>query len=362
MRKFYPGITVFKFAGALLVLFAHAMYFSYMTNETPSELASFAALASRVVVPCFYAIAGFLAYKGWTHAERPGAYVRRYMLRIGILYGCFCLLFAAQHIIPALVSGGFTVGNLVLQGKILFMVVFVSGPYVHLWFIPPLLFGIASSYWLLRKGNARVAALLILAGYSLCQFTSGSLRFVFEGGMDGFLGVRLEHWNYADLAITNHIGFGLTFVFAGALAARYEEWFLALRAGRWTIIALALAAAEVGLLLAVSEWTTEYKLIFSILPLTLLLFRGVLRIRSRFATIYHRTLSLFSVVTYISHILFMQANRFLFGWELGAMAFSEHALQFALTLAECTLLTYAIIRWTRRTADARRSAEVAHSA
>lgn len=30
MRKYYPGITLFKLAGSLLVLIAHIMLFRYM--------------------------------------------------------------------------------------------------------------------------------------------------------------------------------------------------------------------------------------------------------------------------------------------------------------------------------------------
>ncbi|MEK3883003.1 acyltransferase [Paenibacillus sp. PL2-23] len=363
MRTFYPGITVFKFAGALLVLFAHAMYFSYMTETTPSQLMSFAALALRVVVPCFYVIAGFLAYKGWNRAERPVEYVRRYVVRIGLLYGIFCLLFTVQHIVPGLISGGLTVGNMILQAKIWLVAVFVSGPYVHLWFLPPLLSGMLAAYWLLRKGGTRLAIGLVLAGYSLCQFSSGSLRFMFSGAMDGFLGIRLEIWDFIDLTLTNHVGFGLTFVCAGALAARLEERLMTMRALRWIIPTFALAAAEIVLLLSVSEWTTEYKLVFAILPLTLLLFRGVLHIRSEFATAHHRTLSLFSIVTYVSHILFMQANRHVFGWELTEMTMLEDALQFLLTLAQCTLLTYAILLLTRRRkGEAPRTPEFAQGA
>jgi hypothetical protein len=334
MRKFYPGITVFKFAGAILVLLGHAMFISLLEGASNKTM-SFMMLLSGVIVPCFYVIAGFLAYKGWSHAARSEAYVKRYLLRIGVMYAFFCLLFTLQYSVSALVLDGFHPSNLILQAKIWFMGVFVNGPYYHLWIIPPLLFGVAASYWLLKKMPARSIVWICFAGYTVCQFTSGSLRFLFGGAMDGFLGLSLEQWNHLDLAMTRYIGFGLTFVTAGAVIAKYEERFLRLRVRR-----------VVMPLFILMDWTTEYKLAFTLLPLTLLLFYVVLRMQSRIA--YHRQLRLFSVVAYLSHVLFIQVNDLLFGWKTGDMLFSEYVARGLLTLAECVLLTYVISRMARR--------------
>ncbi|RIX49375.1 acyltransferase [Paenibacillus nanensis] len=347
MRKFYPGITIFKFAGAIMVLLGHALLISLL-EETGSETMSFVALLTRVIVPCFYVIAGFLAYKGWSHAARSETYLKRYLIRIAVMYSFFCLLFTLQHNVSALLRDGFHAGNLWLQAKIWFMAVFVNGPYYHLWFIPPLLFGVAASYWLIKNLPARSIVWICLAGFVLCQFTSGSLRFLFGGMMDGFLGISLEQWNYLDLVLTQYIGFGLTFVAAGAVIAKYEERFLRLRARRAVMPLCVLIVIELAMLLTTSDWTNEYKLAFTLLPLTILLFYGVLRMRSRFATVYHRQLSLFSIVTYLSHALFMQANDWVFGWKTGDMLVSEYVARGVLTIAECILLTYVIYRGIRR--------------
>lgn len=348
MRKFYPGITVFKFAGAILILLAHSLFIPLLSAGAGSKTMSFAMLLARVIVPCFYVISGFLAYKGWSHAAHSGAYVRRYLIRIGIMYAFFCLLFTLQFNVSALLLDGFHLSNLFLQAKIWVMAVFVNGPFVHLWFIPPLMFGVAASHWLLRKKPARTVVWICLAGYAACQFTSGSLRFLFGGSMDGFLGFSLEQWNYFDLAWTQYIGFGLTFVTAGAIIAKYEERFLRLRVRRVFLPLGILVLIELVMLLATSQWSTEYKLTFTLLPLTLLLFYGVLQIQSSFAAAYRHQLSFFSVVTYVSHILFMQANGLLFGWKSGDMQFIEHVAQSLLTLTECIALTYALSRMMRR--------------
>src|SRR5690349_3999591 len=112
MRTFYPGITLFKLAGAILVLAGHALLIpSMMVMELP-PLASFLMLEGRVVVPVFYVVSGFLLYKGWSHARNPASYVRRYGVRIATVYAVFCLLFVLEFNVPALLKGGWGFANL----------------------------------------------------------------------------------------------------------------------------------------------------------------------------------------------------------------------------------------------------------
>lgn len=75
-------------------------------------------------MPCFYVIAGFLAYKGWSHAASSRLYMQKYLTRLFIIYCFFCCIFAAESIVPKLINGGLTAGNLIVHtffGHILFM-------------------------------------------------------------------------------------------------------------------------------------------------------------------------------------------------------------------------------------------------
>lgn len=360
MRTFYPGITIFKLAGAILVLVAHSLLIPSMTALELPPLASFLMLESRVVVPCFYVVSGFLLYKGWTHADKPAVYVRRYILRIAAVYAVFCLLFAFEFIVPALASRGWGLSNLALQSKIMVMAVFVNGPLIQLWFIPPLLFGACASYWLLGRLSLRAMVILIASAYVLIQLFSGSLLgvFGFGGGVDGVAdagaGAGAEEpmdsaadtpLGYAVLWATRYIGFGLTFVAIGALIARYEERFLGMKLGAALLGAAALTIVETALLASFAPWSNAYKLTFGILPNTALLFYGVLRIRNSAIAVHHRLLNLFSIVAFAGHIPFMRLNAWLLGWGgTLELVLWQQALQTLLTFAECVALTMLLHR------------------
>lgn len=350
MRKFYPGITLFKLAGAILVLASHALFIPSITAMELPDAASFLMLESRIVVPCFYVVSGFLLYNGWSHAAKPAAYVRRYLIRIALVYAALCLLFVFEHIVPALLQGGFGLSNLFLQAKILAMAVFVNGPLIQLWFIPPLLFGAAASYWMLNRLKPGMIIAVLAAAYLAIQFISGSLLSVSEAWVEGSTLL-----SYGVTAATRYIGFGLTFVTIGALLAKYEEKLQHLNVRTFAAAAITLAAAETALLIAFAPWTDAYKLTVAIVPNTMLLFYGVLRIRSSAITAHHKLFNLFSIVTFLAHIPFMRLNGWLFGWSMSMEAATwQLTLQTMLTFVECAALTLIL---HRRSAAARAQTE-----
>ncbi|WP_138756495.1 acyltransferase family protein [Paenibacillus sinopodophylli] len=352
MRKFYPGITLFKLAGSLLVLTAHVMLFRYVALMPGQAVIQFTSLATRVVVPCFYVVAGFLAYKSWCHAENPHAYMLQYLKRIGMIYSLFCCIFIATFIIPKLVSDGFTAANLFIQAKVLVIAFFLNGPFIQFWFIPPLVFGLLAAYWLIRKQYIRLAVSLALAGFVIMQFVSGSLKTVLGISAESFSSIDSAYIEYLYLFATRYIGFGLTFVIAGVLIAKYEEWFLQLQIKRLLLFAFILTTMETLLLLQLSEWTTDYKLAFSMLPNTLIIFYGILHIQSQTVHKFNKAIGLFSVVMFFGHILFMQANMRLFGWSAMSMSVLADFLLLLLTIAECVAVTI-FIRIGARLRDAR---------
>ncbi|MDQ6419982.1 acyltransferase [Paenibacillus sp. LHD-117] len=338
MRQFYPGITLFKLAGALFVLVAHALLIPSMAGMELSPLASFLMLAGRIVVPCFYVVSGFLLYKGWSHSANPVAYVKRYIVRIAAFYAVFCLLFAFEFIVPALARGGIGISNLFLQAKIMFMAVFVNGPMIQLWFIPPLLFGAAAAYWMLNKLPVRKVLILTASAYVVIQLLSGSFL-----GMTAAL-PDTAPLHYMELGLTRYLGFGLTFVVMGALIAKYEERFLRLRIRRAIVLSIAFTITETVLLVSFADWTDAYKLTFGMIPNTALLFYGVLRVRSSTMTAHHRFIHLFSIVAFVGHIPFMRLNGLILGWGSSELDLWQQVLQTALTIAQCAALSVFIHR------------------
>lgn len=342
MRRYYPGITIFKLAGAVLVLLAHIMLNRYMGLMPEQHVLQFVMLNLRVIVPCFYVIAGFLAYKGWVNASDPKAYIRRYITRIMMMYSFFCLLFVAEYIIPALLSNGLSLANLFLQAKILFMTVFLNGPYIQLWFIPPLLFGIIVSYWFFEKQYYRFLIYLTLIGFFISQLLSGSLRPILVAILGNGIMEDSTILSYIVLFVSRYFGFGLTFVFVGVILAKSEDKFLR---SNWRIILYAglfLAVIESIWLINRSEWNTNYTLVFSILPNTIIVFYGVLHLRSQSIQVYHKAINRFSIVTFCCHIPFMKLNLFVLGWVTVSMSVLQDLVYLLLTFIQCLAVTLLI--------------------
>ncbi|MEV5026500.1 acyltransferase family protein [Paenibacillus sp. LPE1-1-1.1] len=358
MRKYYPGITIFKLAGSLLVLVAHLMLIKYMALMPGQAVIQFTSLATRVVVPCFYVVSGFLAYKSWSHAADPRLYMQKYFKRIAIIYCFFCVIFIAQSIVPKLISEGLSAGNLVLQAKILFMAIVLNGPFIQFWFIPPLVFGLITAYWLFQKQYVRLAVILALTGFMGIQFVSGSLKTVLGVTANSFPPIDPAYLDYLNLFATRYIGFGFTFVTAGVLLAKFEDKLMQIKVKPILIFSVILTFAETLLLLLFSEWTTEYKLTFSVLPNTLLIFYGILRIRSEAVHKYNKVISLFSMVTFFGHILFMVANLWLLGWRIERMNTGQDLTLLLLTLLECVAAT-AFLRMFANTLSARKTRSAA---
>jgi len=343
MRRYYPGITIFKLAGCLLVLLSHTILLRYM-EDAPNQQLRFLTPLLGMIVPCFYVASGFLACKGWTHAADSRRYVRRYITRISLLYGFFCLLFAAQYIAPALMDKGFTIGNLFLQFKILAAAVVLNGPFVQLWFIPPLLFGIFVCYWLYEKRALRLALILASAGFLLTLFLSGSFRILIHAQLDSLLLFQHPLFGYLKLFIYRYLGFGLPFVLTGVMIAVYEERFYRARIGLLAAASLLLSTAELLLLFHYAQWNTEFKLALSVLPNTILLFYGLLHIKWRSIQPSHHFINLFSIVTFCGHIPFMRLNLLLLNWDVSAMSGVQDALYVALSLIECLAVSVLLYR------------------
>ncbi|NOU65185.1 acyltransferase family protein [Paenibacillus sp. LMG 31461] len=343
MRRYYPGITIFKLVGCLLVLFAHLVINRYMVS-LPNHQLRFISLPLGVIVTCFYVVAGFLAYKGWTNASDSHHYIKRYVNRILMMYVPFCLLFMFEFIAPELFRGGFSFANLGLQAKILTAAVILNGPSVQLWFIPPLIFSLCVCYWLVEKRGVRFALLAGMIGFLMSLLISGSLRSLMVDHLESYLsgGSILV---YIKLFVYRYLGLGFTFVLIGVLLARYEEEFN--RAKVWPILgaALVVSALEFVYLWRYIEWNMEYKITLSIIPNTILVFYGILRVKSQIIQKYHSFINLFSIVTFCGHILFMRLNLLLLNWEITELSNLQNIVYVASTGIECILVSIVLYKW-----------------
>jgi hypothetical protein len=342
MRRYYPGITIFKLGGSLLVLLSHGLI-GYEIVAMPNQQLRSVINILNIIVPCFYIIAGFLAYKGWTNAKNSRLYIQKYLTWIILVYGFFCLIFIWNEVLPEVVEKGLSISNLVLQANISLRMIVLDGPFVQFWFIPPLVFGIIASYWFYRKGNFRLGVILVLLGFLLSQLISGTLRGVFDSITNDFTFLPIRYLDYLRLFMTRYFGYGLTFVFAGVMLARYEDKFLELKVWRILLPAVLVSLFESSFLLVFLKWRLGYSLTFSVLLNTILLFYGVLHIKNKAVRTYHKVINLFSMVTFFGHSLFFKINIFLLQWNPLKINNTYNLVNLFITLVECVAVTFIFV-------------------
>jgi hypothetical protein len=351
MRKQYPGITLFKLIGALLVLMGHVHI-----PELYKEYGRVAGLqqASAFVVPCFYMISGFLACKGWRKAARPQAYIRHYL---GWLAGIYAVLCAVAQLTGTGLQAQYAPGawhNAVLPLARLYG---LFPPYPALWFVPPLLVGVAFCYYFQRRGQLRWALALTVAGFVGAQLLSGTLR----AGLEASVGtLSFYNWRYAELltlAAVNYLGFACPFILAGVLIACHEAAFAAWPA-KWLATA---ALGSMALEFLVLHWLVRgpytYNLILSIVPLGIWLFYGLLRIKSKVINRYQAPIGRFSGLMYFLHMPMLVANAMLMGVRTTSVCLWQQPLPLgsALALMLLTTLEVAGLTWALGWRQARRA-------
>ncbi|WP_374679429.1 acyltransferase family protein [Hymenobacter sp. J193] len=343
LRRYYPGITIFKLIGSLLVMQNHIrLSDTYM--ELNQHLPGLVQAAS-MVVPCFYMIAGFLAYQGWHHAREPRRYVTTYLRWVGLVYVFFCLLHFGTVVVPQLVASNFSVQPL----KVLFERYLVRGPYLVLWFIPPLLFGIFVSYALDSRQQLRKGVWLALAGFVLAQVLNGSLRVVVEAWFPAVIPLfQIKHMYLLGYAAANYLGVGFPFILGGVLVAKYEDVFLQIRARTFVALTGLCVGTEFLLLHWLVEGPLQYQLAVSMLPISVFLFYGVLHIQSAGIRKYHKLINTYSMVVYFTHMFLIALNAWLLGWSTGHLSPLQAAVCAGLTFLQTVLLTALFMVFTQK--------------
>ncbi|CAI6083532.1 acyltransferase family protein [Cohnella sp. JJ-181] len=341
MRNYYPGITLFKALGCVLVVFSHELFIPLMATMENRQL-SFVGLPLSTVVPGFYLVAGFLAYQGWTRADDPGRYVRRYVWRIAAVYGLLCLLNIGRQVAGAVLHGDTSASGLLALGKRIALRVFVEGAYQQLWFIPPLIFGMLVSYALISRRRLRLWAVIASLSFAAAQSVAGTPSGPVNAALSGLFGG--EGMDVISAVAVNYGGFGLVFVGAGVLLARHEEAFKRLPVLRLLAFTLLLASAETAYLMSAVDWNEAYRLAFSTLPASVLMFYGILRIRWAAVKRHHRLLNRFSLVTFFGHTLFIKLDLLALGWTYVETDAWQGTLVSCVTLLQCAAVTYAWMR------------------
>jgi hypothetical protein len=344
MRKYYPGLTLFKFIGALLVLLTHIKTFP-LNAALDVYLPGFTVLCS-VVVPGFYLMAGFLACKGWMHTAQPGLYIRRYIWWIGRVYLLFCLLQFFTDPLSVVRTGSFAHRSLRYYVEPLL----ISGPYPQLWFIPPMLVAVALGYWAERRGRLAILGSLTLLGYFVAAGILGPLVALTIQVLGDVPLYHEQHWVLIRILIENYLVRALPFVFAGICVAKWEEWFLQLNKWRIIVPTLLWSVAELVLARFLYPRGLPSAMLFAHLPLTLLLFYGLLKMESRWVQRYHAYLRRLSLFLFFAQWPLIVFNAWLLGNTLALLSPGQTGLCIGLTLSQILLLERLFV-WLPRKPD-----------
>lgn len=316
-----------------MVVFGHEML-AHDLLSFPNQQWRFVTLMLSNVVPCFYVVSGFLAYKGWSKAAQPKKYIVNYMKWILLVYGLFCIAFIAEFNIPAMIHGGVNSVNLLNQFKMLVVAVVLNGPYLQLWFIPPLLFAVGISFWFLSYNRQRPVLVIAILGFVMSLLFRGTLQFI----LPDFLNFKDNE--FFTFFMYRYFGFGLSFVLMGVLLAKYESRFIQSKLRTWFAMSILMATVEALILMRFAKWNSHYALAISYIPSTLLIFQLLLKIDLKRVQPYHKFINLFSMVTFFGHILLFRLNSAAFNWQMDKMTIFQGVIFFLLTLTECWIITY----------------------
>lgn len=346
MRKYYSGITVFKLAGSLLVLLAHIKLppvYLALTHRLGGL-----AQAMAVVVPCFYMVSGFLAYKGWAHARQPRRYISRYLAWVSGVYSLFCAYYLATTTLPDLLTNYRAHTSLASPLHMLFEVFVVKGPVFSLWFVPPLLFGVSATYFFERRGQFRLVCGLAALGFLSAQLTSGSLCALLDSMSYSPFWTSGKHALLLAQVVASYLGIGFPFVVVGAWVARHEARFQALPVGLLATTGMGLFIGEIWFLTRVGGASHQHFVVFSMAPISLLLFHGVLHLQVPSIKAYHGFINRFSMVVFFLHPFLIELNSWLGGWVPYKLTAGQALACVLLTLPETLGVTLLLAAYLDR--------------
>lgn len=293
-NTYVPGFDWVKLFGSLLVAFSH-LCLGGITERllSPKMIALLGEL-----IPVFFVIAGYLMYQSVTKKPKPYRYMLVYIMK----YGSAFLLLSLVSIISAYVKAYLSVGQFAYKS---FLVELVFLPFLRvytkqLWFIPPLLLGIAVNVPAWLNGKERLLlwclaplALLVMA-LSICGHYLLSIPLI----------AGITQWEAfpcgAEFCMTATRG--LSYVYLGILFAKHRCRVQKIRLLPVLLIASAITGLELLLLRVISSAEhSNYGMMLTVVIWSGILFLMILRIRGAGLSRFHSAITLFSGLTYFLH-------------------------------------------------------------
>ncbi|GGG54409.1 serine racemase VanT catalytic subunit [Paenibacillus radicis (ex Gao et al. 2016)] len=257
----YGGIDTFKLIAAFLVITIHL---GPLLSVDPYADFVLTGIIARLAVPFFFIASGFFLFgKMKADRKRELASMRRFTLRVGVLYAAGVIAYLPLNLYDGYFKQPISIGG-ILQD-----IVF-NGTFYHLWYLPALMTGAWIVYGLRVLFSAKTvlavsAALygLALLGDSYYGLTAGSpaLTALYDGMFTIFDYTR------------NGIGFAPLYIALGAWAAvrplpsRPRQKYVI-----WLILSIAALLVE-GMVLHAAGWPRHDSMYLALVPAVYSLFR-----------------------------------------------------------------------------------------
>lgn len=295
--QFY-GLDITKFICALLVITIHT---APLVEIAPNVNFYLVQVTARIAVPFFFLASGFLFFMKlnqagtWKDGENLDA-LKRYLIRIGILYLCWSAIYFMFTLLSWL-KDGFQWVMLVRYIRDFFL----TGSCYHLWFLPSLMVGMVIAYFFYFKTTHRTALISVAVLYFL-----GMLINVYGNLLNQIPVVSAVYKAYNAVFVTSRNGlfFAPLFLLMGAYFASTKSILTKRDAFIGMVISFVLLGLEATMLRSFHYMNDLTSLYLFLIPLEFFLFSWVVQLRPKEHKLYP-FLRKSSLLIYVSHILFV---------------------------------------------------------
>jgi surface polysaccharide O-acyltransferase-like enzyme len=329
-QQTYPALDILKFILAMSVLIIHFQPlkdFSQLAHHLSAD--TFA----RLAVPFFFMSTGYLikdSIRQWDSLKRRLVKIFKLWVIWSIVYLPFRLIGMGFNDLPWTQDVFLLLKDILLQGV-----------FIHLWYLPAVMFALIALHVLLKKHSIQT---ILLVSFGL--FMVGSLADAYTGLFREASFMKTSIDAFLDVFITARTGlfFGLFFVSIGYYIkeTNLHQKFSTDHLMMGFIASLVLLFGELLWLLSVSE-PFDFNMRLGIIPSAVLLFMWALRksFFEDFDTTWHRTMS--SVIYFSHFFVHYLVMAVVIGMRFGG-AFNHSLSRFILTLLATLWVSHTLIK------------------
>ena len=344
-RKEYESLDILKFVMAILIVSLHVGPFlsisrpaDFLLNQT----------ISRTAVPCFFTISGFLLFSKLENIEDKKVYFKAYIERIIKIYMIWTAIYIPTFIIEFYFNSvRFNAIDCVLT---LVHDILVKGIY-RLWYLHALVIGAYIVYMLKYR--------LKLCNYGILGITGGwyaigVLTTSWSGAFSGFplfkcatVQTLINAYLFVFETTRNGFFFGSFFIAIGMVIINCETNIAKKRYFLRTILWYVVLVFE-AYLLHQREWSTDYSMMFALVPVTYYLIRLVLLLDCKNIGVAKHLRNL-STLVYLVHPLLILFLSFVgvYSGEFNSICVFCIVLFATLALSECLICASKKYRWIK---------------